>query len=347
MNNFHELYRVAQLPIFQNRMYDTAEEARTCPKGDMLLVEDLRTGLVYNAAFRPELMVYDKCYQNEQACSRLFQQHLEKVACIIDQRIGREQIVEIGCGKGHFLETLLAKGFDINGFDPAYEGSNPRIQREYFAPGAIEKAKGLILRHVLEHIENPVNFLEQLKIANNNTGLIYIEVPCFDWICKNKAWFDVFYEHVNYFRITDFDRIFGEVIESGHFFGGQYIYAIAELASLRAPVINNNDRVKFPKNFTKEITTKKCQTIWGGASKGVIFSLLMERSGFPVEMVIDINPEKQGKFLPGTGLVVKSPEQGLAELQDGSTICVMNPLYLEEINNLSGNIFNCVGINDE
>jgi len=357
MHKLHELYRVEQLPIFQNRMYGTELEARDCPKGDMSLVEDLTTGLVYNAEFRPEFMVYDKHYQNEQAVSPLFQQHLDTVANIIDQRMGKERIVEVGCGKGHFLETLLAKGFDVTGFDPTYEGENPRVKRQYFAPGVIEKANGLILRHVLEHIQNPIGFLEQLKITNGGSGRIYIEVPCFDWICEHKAWFDVFYEHVNYFRLKDFKRIFGEVVESGRLFGGQYLYVIAELASLKTPVIDPNDRVDFPGDFAVNITeqnrteqnrTEQNRTaIWGGASKGVIFALLKARAGQPVSTVIDINPAKQGKFLPGTGLLVMAPEQGLADMQSGSTMYVMNSNYLEEIKQMSGYIFNYIGIDHQ
>lgn len=352
MYKLHELYRVEQLPIFQNRMYDTEQEARDCPKGDMHLVEDLTTGLVYNAEFRPEFMVYDKHYQNEQAVSPLFQQHLDTVANIIDQRLGKERIVEVGCGKGHFLETLLAKGFDVTGFDPTYEGVNPRVKRQYFAPGVIEKANGLILRHVLEHIQNPIGFLEQLKITNGGSGRIYIEVPCFDWICEHKAWFDVFYEHVNYFRLKDFKRIFGEVVESGRLFGGQYLYVIAELASLKTPVIDPNDRVDFPGDFDGNIkeqnrTEQNRTAIWGGASKGVIFALLKARAGQPVSTVIDINPAKQGKFLPGTGLLVMAPEQGLAEMQIGSTIYVMNSNYLEEIKKMSGYIFNYIEIDHQ
>lgn len=56
MRQVRDLYQVDQLPIFQNRMYDTESAARACPKGDMKLVEDLRTGLVYNETFRLELM---------------------------------------------------------------------------------------------------------------------------------------------------------------------------------------------------------------------------------------------------------------------------------------------------
>ena len=191
------LYQQDNFPIFQNRMYDTKDEAINCPKGNIRLLQNLETGLVYNDAFLPELMDYDGNYQNEQAVSPLFQRHLETVATAISGSMGEKNLVEVGCGKGYFLEMLLTKGFDITGFDPTYEGINPRVKRQYFEPGVIEKANGLILRHVLEHIQNPVSFLEQLKVANGGSGKIYIEVPCFDWICLHSAWFDIFYDHVN------------------------------------------------------------------------------------------------------------------------------------------------------
>jgi hypothetical protein len=251
---FKLLYQQDDFPVFQNRMYESKEEAINCPKGNIRLVENLESGLVYNDAFLPELMVYDGNYQNEQAVSPLFQSHLETVATAIGRFMGKESLIEVGCGKGYFLELLLTKGFDITGFDPTYEGINPRVKRQYFESGVIEKANGLILRHVLEHIQDPVSFLEQLKVANGGSGKIYIEVPCFDWICEHKAWFDVFYEHVNYFRLLDFSRMFGEVIESGKVFGGQYLYVIAELSSLRTPNIDMKNRINFPSDFTKNIT---------------------------------------------------------------------------------------------
>jgi len=108
-----DLYQIDQLPIFQNRMYDTESAAKTCPNGDVKLVQDLQTRLVYNEAFRPELMQYDKHYQNEQAVSSLFRRHLEHVAVVIERAIGKRSVVEVGCGKGYFLETLTAKGTTI------------------------------------------------------------------------------------------------------------------------------------------------------------------------------------------------------------------------------------------
>jgi SAM-dependent methyltransferase len=346
------LYQAQQFPIFQNRMYETAVEAVDCPKGNISLVEDLTTGLIYNQAFQPDLMQYDRHYQNEQAVSGLFRDHLETVIGIIQRTMGHQSIIEIGCGKGFFLEMLVANGYKATGFDPTYEGANPDIVKQYFMPGLGIQAPGLVLRHVLEHIQDPVEFLEKIRDANGGGGKIYIEVPCFDWICEHRAWFDIFYEHVNYFRLIDFRRMFGTVYETGCVFNRQYLYIVADLATLKVPEYHQADRIKFPENFldsVKRYATKLAisdhrsaikSVVWGGASKGVIFALLMARAGAKVDMVIDINPAKQGKFLAATGLQVWSPESALPKLAAGANIFVMNSNYLDEIREVTANQFN-------
>ncbi len=344
------LYQQTDFPVLQNRVYDTAEEARNCAKGDIEIVEDQQTGLIYNAAFRPELIAYDSIYNNEQGLSHQFREHLEQVAELLEDALGRENLIEVGCGKGFFLEMLLKRGADVTGFDPTYEGSNPRIVKKYFEPGVINAANGLILRHVLEHLPNPVDFLFRLKKANGGKGLIYIEVPCFEWICQKRAWFDIFYEHVNYFRLSDFDRMFGRIIKSGRFFGNQYLYVIADLETLCEPSFEENDASSFPSDFLADFFTEEQNRtehpvcVWGGASKGVIFSLLRERIGLPVDIVIDVNPAKQNKYLPGTGLLVQSPETALVGLPADALIYVMNSNYLEEIKVMSNHRFTYIGI---
>lgn len=346
------LYKQDNFPVFQNRMYDTAEEAQACPTGDICLVQNQKTGLIYNETFRPELVIYDSAYQNEQGLSTFFQNHLGQVLQIVETGLGKSNLVEVGCGKGLFLELLAQNGFDIMGFDPTYEGTNPKVRRHFFEKGVDIQAAGLILRHVLEHIPDPVSFLKQLAEANGGNGRVYIEVPCFDWICQHKTWFDVFYEHVNYFRLGDFDRIFGKILESGRIFGGQYLYVVAELSSIRSPDMLPRGVVEFPSDFTSGIQRREqgapFETIvWGGASKGVIFSIMKERVGQPVKMVIDINPAKQGKFLPLTGLQVQSPESALSNILPGSTIYVMNSNYLDEIKYISKKKYNYLTIDNE
>ncbi|WP_426050866.1 class I SAM-dependent methyltransferase [Brevundimonas sp. SL161] len=344
------LYQQDSLPIFQNRMYPSEAEARDCPKGDVRLVEDLETGLVVNGAFRPELMVYDAHYQNEQGVSLPFREHLDRASGLVQTTLGRLDLVEVGCGKGFFLEMLLADGVDVTGFDPTYEGDNPRVRLEYFSPGLEVSAKGLILRHVLEHVVDPVDFLMNLRDANGGQGLIYIEVPCFDWICENRAWFDIYYEHVNYFRLSDFSRMFGRVIHAERVFLGQYLAVVADLASLRHPQIDPADRAAFPDDFTATIPASAPPgglVVWGGASKGVIFSLLCQRAGLDVAAVIDINTAKQGQYLAASGLRVSTPDEVMATLPPGSPIHVMNPNYLSEIRDMSNNAFTYIEVSHE
>jgi len=357
-----ELYRAEQLPVFQNRMFRTQEEARECVKGDVVLVQDMETGLIFNQAFRQELMQYDADYQNEQAVSSVFRDHLNEVSGIISKHFLDQTLIEVGCGKGYFLDHLNALGFKITGLDPAYEGSSSNVIKAYFTPDVGLRADGIILRHVLEHVQNPVDFLKHITDSNGVAGKIYIEVPCLDWICEHRAWFDVFYEHVNYFRISDFTRMFGKVYEAGRIFGGQYLYVVADLASLGRPCLSEADDFAFPADFLgtvdhyadmikaqgMESTRGRPRSIiWGGASKGVIFALFMQRAGVSVDFVIDINTAKQGKYLAGTGLRVSSPEEMLVQVDQGATIFVMNGNYLPEIRQMTLNKFNYLTVDHE
>lgn len=340
-SNIRILYKIDGLPIFQNRTYISEQEAKKCPTRNIVLVESQETGLIYNSAFLATDVVYDINYQNEQAGSSTFILHLAKVSYIIEKYLGRNNLVEIGCGKGFFLELLLKNGFGIHGFDPTYEGDNPCVQKCNFIKGAGVKADGIILRHVLEHIDNPYEFLVSLKNANDGKGIVYIEVPCFDWICQHRAWFDIYYEHVNYFRLIDFKRMFDNVVDSGHLFGGQYIYVVVDLNTIKDPKYIEKERIAYP-DFTFP-DFEHSAAIWGGASKGVIFSLIMQRKGCTVTNVIDINPAKQGRYLPVTGLKVQSPIEAMRTIKAGSTIYVMNPNYLNEIKQVSNNMFNYIG----
>ncbi len=340
----HELFSVQGLPVFQNKMFADSASALACPKGDMRLVQDNDTGLIFNAAFDASLLDYDADYQNEQACSGIFRQHLDDVKTIIQQQFANKNLLEVGCGKGYFLEYLQQAGYQITGIDPAYQGDNPHIIKACFTADSGLAVDALILRHVLEHIENPVAFLNTLALANGGKGQIYIEVPCFDWIIEHRAWFDIFYEHVNYFRLADFQRLFGTVYESGHVFGGQYLYVVADLASLQIPR-SPKQVLEFPSDFLADIdrlaalAKTKRNAIWGGASKGVIFALYMQRAGIYINSVIDINTAKQNKFIAGTGLKVVAPDEGLSQLQQGDHIFVMNSNYLPEIIAASNNQF--------
>ncbi|KJZ33828.1 MULTISPECIES: class I SAM-dependent methyltransferase [Pseudomonas] len=340
----HELYRVADLPVLQNRTFADPASARASASADMLLVQDEKSGLIFNQAFNANKLSYDADYQNEQAHSGQFQKHLNDVEGIIARHFKGQELIEVGCGKGYFLELLKGLGYAITGIDPAYEGSNADVIKAPFTRGLGLAADAIVLRHVLEHIQDPVSFLAEIADANQG-GQIYIEVPCFDWILEHKAWFDLFYEHVNYFRLDDLRRMFGTVHEAGHLFGGQYLYIVADLATLRLTPEQPVPRLDLPDGFTASLeravhivqgAPQQGSAIWGASSKGVIYSLFLQRAGVAVDRVVDINPAKQGRYLPLSGARVSSPQEAMDALPEGANLFVMNSNYLEEIKRMTG-----------
>jgi len=354
MNQYSILYRAEQFPVFQNRMFASAEDAIQCQRGDIVLAQDLSTGLISNIAFQPELLVYDENYQNEQGVSPYFQAHLNDVCGLIRDHFPSSDIIEVGCGKGLFMDKLRNAGFSVIGLDPTYEGNDQTVRREFYGPELGLTANGIVLRHVLEHIQDPISFLQLIKNSNGNSKRIYIEVPCLDWICEHRSFFDIFYEHVNYFRLSDFRRMFGTAHYAGHTFGGQYLSVIADLDSLRSPDFNE-PQFSFPKDFHSYLNTiveSRCSNehrrdrpivIWGAASKGVIFALLLQRAGVRVDAIVDINPAKQGRYIPATGLLVQSPEAVMDKLLgNNADVYVMNSNYLSEIRVLTQDKFNYV-----
>jgi len=68
--------------------------------------------------------------------------------------------------------------------------------------------------------------------------------------------------------------------------------------------------------------------VWGAGAKGVTFLNLADPDGNNVSWVIDVNPNKQGKFIPGTA----HPIVALGAMRDGraASAIVMNPNYLDE-----------------
>jgi hypothetical protein len=73
--------------------------------------------------------------------------------------------------------------------------------------------------------------------------------------------------------------------------------------------------------------------VWGSGSKAVAFLAAVDLDG-AVDRVVDINPHRQGHFMPGTAQAIVSPES-LREAPP-STVIVMNSIYKPEITSQLG-----------
>lgn len=241
---------------------------------------------------------------------------------------------------------MLEDGLNCWGFDPTYEGSNKRIIKEYFSELYNDiNADVIIMRHTLEHIPKPFSFLHQIAKANHYKGYLFVEVPTFDWIVEKEAFWDIFYEHCNYFTESSLSIMFDKA-NTDSFFGGQYIYLWADLAKLRTFIPTKSfkrfNTLFFEDSinkFTQMLKSNGAIAIWGAGAKGSTFLNLLDSEHKHIKYVIDINPAKQNKFIAGTGHPIYSPDKIKEFPIDG--IIVMNENYISEIKLM----LTCTGIN--
>jgi len=345
------LYQSRSIPAMQQVLYSTPKDAALAPVASLALIKDKETGLITNSEFKPDLIRYDSTYQNDQSLSSHFQSHLNSIVTLLESwtHMKSDLLVEVGCGQGAFVELLLARGFNAVGYDKSYQGDSPFISKQFFGNDTHEKGDLLILRHVIEHIPMPWDFLRGLAEANGLQGYLYIETPCLDWILKESAYFDLFHEHVNYFRLANFERMYGSfLVHSERSFGGQYLSLVLDLSFYECPgsinksALDENEDAYMSQLFDTLIAREKAIynqlenyeniVIWGAGAKGVTFcskAPILCRS--KIDFAIDINPAKQGMFMPISAIPVLSPDEGVAKLSSATLVVIMNLNYLDEI----------------
>lgn len=344
------------LPTKPLNVYLSKQAALESPISELIsLTYDQRYLYYFNAAYT-QVEYEAELYQNSQHHSDAFKEHMANVANIIQATTSKNaKIVEIGCGKGAFFEMLDKSGFkNLNGFDTSYQGGDNRISKSYFSQDNYGfNADVIILRHTLEHIPNPIQFLEEVfEINQNKKAVAFIEVPCFDWIIDNQTWWDISYEHCNYFKEGFFKALFPSS-KVYKVFENQYLLASVKYADLKSPQgkasftsirvadlfpffqeKGDSDVAKEPAYSEIQLTTKERYWVWGAATKCVFYlwhsRSLNEEYLEPVGC-IDINPNKHGKYLPCLGYKIFSPTYLIENFKENDSIIVVNPAYLEEV----------------
>jgi len=77
-----------------------------------------------------------------------------------------------------------------------------------------------------------------------------------------------------------------------------------------------------------EISRNSKVALWGAGAKGATFANLVDPDGSLFDCVIDLNPNKQGCYIPGSGHSIISP---LELSSRGVHVAIlMNPNYREE-----------------
>lgn len=357
-----------RVPVHQNLLFDNQKSAINIQRSDLKMTFCKECGFIFNQTFDLTKLDYSEKYENTQDYSPVFDNYLNNLAkaLIFDENVKNCKIVEVGCGKGTFLKKLVENeewGNIGYGFDPSYVGPekslNDRLifRKSFYDSAAADIEADVVLsRHVIEHVQNPIKLLKMIKqaLANSPNAKVFFETPTVEWILKNKVIWDFFYEHCSLFTINSLSTAFEvsgyKVEKANHVFGEQYILLEATSTNESVQINKNpNEISKLSREFSKhekEITKnwyKKISefsqnekiAIWGAGAKGVTFANLIDPERKLIDCIIDLNPKKQGKYIPGTGHpIINYNEISSRKL---TSVIVMNPNYLKEITRLLNN----------
>lgn len=353
------------MPVSIGIQWPSTKEARACSKGDLQLAFCTRCGFIWNPAFDPGRLEYSQRYDNSLDFSPVFQDYARHLArrLIETYNVSGKDIVELGCGKGHFLTLLCEEGGNRGvGFDPSYEGArveSPVAERiTYVADFYGDKYTGhrgdlICCRHVFEHIPDPVAFLSMVRrtIGDRRSAIVYFEVPNVRFILEKLSIWDIIYEHCNYFSSESLAGIFRrcgfEVLRLEDAYDSQFLSLEARLAggtNAAGPTGGDPSNLQTAvERFAEQVRARSQQwksrlaewerdgwhaVIWGGGAKAVSFlNMLQIKEAIPY--VVDINPHKQGRYLAGTGQRIVSPIF-LKEFHP-QVVVLMNPIYRGEV----------------
>jgi SAM-dependent methyltransferase len=272
--------------------------------------------------------------------------------------------MEIGCGRGDFLALLCELGGNFGvGVDPSsvaggIEGDvskNLTFIHDCFSEKyASDIGDFVCCRHTLEHIHNTAEFLNSVRkaIGNNLNGSVFFEVPDVTRILKEVAFWDIYYEHCSYFTLGSLARLFRfcrfEVTNLVKEYSDQYLQIEAKpvrnkSAKMKEIEENVQTTAKDVKSFSSSCRYKiekwkdqlkrireerKKAVVWGSGSKCVGFMTTLGIKD-EIEYVVDINPNRHGKFIAGVGKQIVSPE--FVRNYRPDVVIVMNPIYCNEI----------------
>lgn len=264
-----------------------------------------------------------------------------------------ELIVEIGSNNGDFLAMVGHFGrVRVVGVDPALNCVEnaakqgiptvpgyfvrslvPELEREFGRPNII------VARHVLEHVDDTDDFLSAVSMLLRDDGIFVVEVPYFDWAVAKGDFTSFTEEHISYFSdrsLTILLNRYGFHVSSRRIVPDNWSDAMLYTCR-RGEVSETTERkIRYATREAFLSSMRECHerltelpagsAVFGGFCRSAnLLNYLGLGHETPFQFAVDDQPDKQGRFLPGSHLEVLPPSR-LAEVE----ACVLATVNFED-----------------
>ncbi|HWB19163.1 MAG TPA: class I SAM-dependent methyltransferase [Phycisphaerales bacterium] len=355
---FDDVVDLGLMPLVNNLLQTRDEACRKWPLKVVRCVHCTLAQLTETPA--PSAMFDEYLYFSSQSQTMVNHAHR-----LVQQFVRPgDRVVEIASNDGYLLKPAQQFGATVLGVDPAKniaefanaQGINTRC--EYFG---VESAKRIVdewgqadvmfANNVLAHVPDPNEIARGIKVLLAEGGRAHIECPWLVRMIEGCAFDTIYHEHQCYFSVTALQGIFNraglKIIDAQEIeIHGGSVHIVAahngdESSAAKMMETECQVGVNLPRYYERfrqridEIRTRLLTMIepaqsvgaFGAAAKGIIllnhFGLMHDR----IEWVADVSPHKQGRFVPGAGQRVVSPEVLVDEMPE---ICLLLPWNLKE-----------------
>lgn len=177
---------------------------------------------LFNAAADSDLL--DKLYRDSAMTNvpvnhSMFHRFSEVVNWLGNKIIEGNDIIEIGSGGGYLARILAQKARTVTVFEPNRR-VNPDMMPEeniIFIPSVFPPPSGysprvgpadlVVCRNVIEHVLDPITFLQNIANELKPDGWAYVEAPNLRYSIEHGIFSDFYLQHVHYFTVDSLQSI--------------------------------------------------------------------------------------------------------------------------------------------
>jgi SAM-dependent methyltransferase len=256
----------------------------------------------------------------------------------------RKKVIEIGCGRGEYLELMNAQGVKAYGLEHSRAAvaacrKNGLNVSAGFVGGRGKRLRGapfdaFFILNFFEHLPDPNALLRGIARNLVDGGVGLVEVPNFDMILGKKLFSEFIADHLLYFTGATLRSTLAmngfEVLDCRAVWYDYILSAVvkkrkaADLSAFgRQKARLRADAVRFLRRFGP-----KQVAVWGAGHQALAMLALTGLSRH-IRYVVDSAPFKQGKYTPATHVPIVAP--GALRSDPVKAIIVMAASYSDEV----------------